>query len=161
MYKINPNLFFLLVGNGFDKDNIINKSKEYGIYNKTFFCMDYLPKDQVPSLLSKATIISSFFIDLPEMENNSANKLFDGLAAGKPIMINYGGWQAELLNDSGSGFVIPPNNSKKAANLIQNIIDDKKVLIQMSKASRQLAYKFDIKTNYKKFEGIIDNIFIS
>jgi len=31
------------------------------------------------------------------MWNNSANKFFDALAAGRAVLINYRGWQAELL----------------------------------------------------------------
>ena len=34
------------------------------------------------------------------MENNLANKFFDGMAAGKPIMINYAGWQSTLLKNN-------------------------------------------------------------
>ena len=159
MKRLNPDLSFLLVGNGYDKDLIISKSKKYGIYNKSLFCIDYVSKNQMPGLLSKATIITSFFIDLPEMENNSANKFFDGLAAGKPIMINYGGWQRDLLHDSGSGFFIPSNDKETAAKIINKVISNNKTLDKMSKASYQLAHKFDIDTNYIKFERVIDNIF--
>ena len=34
----------------------------------------------MPYLFSKSTVLSSVFIDLPEMRSNSANKFFDGLA---------------------------------------------------------------------------------
>ena len=158
MKKINPNLIFLLAGDGYDKDNIIQKSKEYGVFQKTLYCIDSVPKDQMPSLLSQATITASFFINLPEMENNSANKFFDGLAAGKPIMINYGGWQADIIDNTGCGFVIPSNDAKESALQINKIINNKNLLKQMSKASHDLAYKFDIDTNYSKFEKVIDNV---
>ena len=117
-----------------------------------------MSKDQIPSLLSRATIISSLFIDIPEMENNSANKFFDGLAAGKPIMINYGGWQSDLLNHTGAGFRIPSNDPITSAEKINKIITNKTKLNQMSKASMILANKFDIETNYKKFEKVVDHV---
>jgi glycosyltransferase involved in cell wall biosynthesis len=110
----------------------------------------------MPNLLSAATITSSFFIDLPEMEHNSANKFFDGLAAGKPIMINYGGWQAELLKKSGAGFIIAKNDPLKAANQLNDLLLDKERLNNMGKASFELAKHYDINTNYKKFEKVID-----
>ena len=158
MKKINPELQFLLVGNGYEKKMILNKSEKYGILNKTMYCLDYLSKDEIPSLLSRATIISSLFIDIPEMENNSANKFFDGLAAGKPIMINYGGWQSDLLNQTGAGFTIPSNDPITSAEKINKIITNKTKLNQMSKASMILANKFDIETNYKKFEKVVDHV---
>ena len=60
------------------------------------------------------------------MENNSANKFFDGLAAGKPMMINYGGWQSRLIKKNNAGFTIPNNNPKKALEIINKYILIKK-----------------------------------
>ena len=51
-----------------------------------------LPKREIPALLAAATVATSLFRPIPEMESNSANKFFDALAAGRPVAINYGGW---------------------------------------------------------------------
>ena len=76
-------------------------------------------------------------------------------------MINYGGWQADLLNKMGCGFTIPPNDAINSAKKINDIITDKPKLSQMSKASISLAGAFDIETNYNKFVGVIDNVMYS
>ena len=155
--KINPNVRFLLTGDGFEKEKIQKQSIKYNLLNKILFMERYLPKNEMPDLLSAATITTSFFIDLPEMGHNSANKFFDGLAAGKPIMINYGGWQADLLKESGAGFIIPQNNSSQAAKILNDVLTNDETLNQMKKASRQLSHQFDINTNFRKFETVIDS----
>jgi glycosyltransferase involved in cell wall biosynthesis len=157
MKKINPNVQFLLAGDGYEKEKLRMQSKKLGLLNEHLFIIDYIPKSEMPSLLSAATITTSFFIDLPEMEHNSANKFFDGLAAGKPIMINYGGWQAELLMESGAGFIIPPNDPKGAAEKLNEVILNDKKLHQMGQAARNLATRFDVNTNFQKFETVIDS----
>ena len=156
MKKINPNVQFLLAGDGYEKEKLRMQSKKLGLLNEHLFIIDYIPKSEMPSLLSAATITTSFFIDLPEMEHNSANKFFDGLAAGKPIMINYGGWQAELLMESGAGFIIPPNDPTGAAEKLNEVILNDKKLHQMGQAARNLATRFDVNSSYKKFEDVID-----
>ena len=155
--KINSNVRFLLTGDGYEKDKIQKRSIKYGLFNKVLFINGYLPKNEMPDLLSAATITTSFFIDLPEMGHNSANKFFDGLAAGKPIMINYGGWQADLLKESGAGFIIPHNNSFLAAKILNDVLTNDETLDQMKKASRQLSHQFDVNTNFQKFETVIDS----
>lgn len=155
--KINPNVRFLLTGDGFEKEKIKKQSIKYKLLDKILFMERYLPKNEMPDLLSAATITTSFFIDLPEMGHNSANKFFDGLAAGKPIMINYGGWQADLLKESGAGFIIPQNNSSQAAKILNDVLTNDEILNQMKKASRQLSHQFDINTNFRKFETVIDS----
>ena len=155
--KINSNVRFLLTGDGFEKEKIQKQSIKYNLLNKILFMERYLPKNEMPDLLSAATITTSFFIDLPEMGHNSANKFFDGLAAGKPIMINYGGWQADLLKESGAGFIIPQNNSSQAAKILNDVLTNDETLNQMKKASRQLSHQFDVNTNFQKFETVIDS----
>ena len=52
---------------------------------------------------------------MPELEANSANKFFDYLAAGKPVVINYGGWQQALLEETGAGIRIKYQDLDRAA----------------------------------------------
>lgn len=156
--SLDKKINFILAGNGFQRDLIKKRAEKLRVLNKNLFLFDYLPKKELPIFLSASTIISSLFIDLPEMENNSANKFFDGLAAGKPIMINYGGWQSKLINEHGSGFNIPNNNPKKAIKIISRIIFDKKKINEMSKSSKNLAYSFSIEKNFKTFKKAIDEI---
>ena len=40
----------------------------------------------------------------PIIQHNSANKFFDALSSGKPVLLNYSGWQRELLEDHNAGF---------------------------------------------------------
>ena len=75
---MNLNIKFLLVGGGYQKKKIEEKIRNSDSMKKFIFLFDYFPKNEMPKILSAATIISSFFIDLPDMENNSANKFFDG-----------------------------------------------------------------------------------
>jgi glycosyltransferase involved in cell wall biosynthesis len=159
--KVNSSVKFLLAGNGYEKEKLVHKAKKLDLINDSIIFLDYIPKNKMPDLLSAATIATSFFIDLPEMNHNSANKFFDGLAAGKPIMINYEGWQAELLNKTKAGFTIPKNNPKEAAKILNDVLINKEKINQMSLCSERLSLKFDINTNYKKFEQVIDTAYSS
>ena len=66
-------------------------------------------------MLSAATVATSLVTDVPCMQDNSANKFFDALAAGRPLAINHGGWQAELIEREQFGLVLPPKDIPAAA----------------------------------------------
>jgi len=157
--KLNQDVRFLLVGDGYERDQLSHLAEKYGILNKTLFFINYLPKDQMPALLSAATVTTSFFIDLPEMQNNSANKFFDALAAGRPIMINYGGWQADLLCETKAGLVVPADDPRTAAEQLNTLISDQTDLRKMATASKQLASRFDVETCFKLFAKSIDTAY--
>ncbi len=98
-----------------------------------------IPKRDVPLLLRGATLATSLFLPIQQMEHNSANKFFDALAAGAPVAINYGGWQAELLRDSGAGLVLPQRDVSEAARMIRRAAFDRRWLVEASRAARELA----------------------
>ncbi len=156
--KNNLNINFLLVGDGHQRKKIELKAKNLKLLNKNLFILDYLPKDMMPKLLSASTIVSSLFVDLPEMENNSANKFFDGLAAGKPMMLNYGGWQSKLIRKHNAGFVIPNGNPKKALKIIKKYIYNNDKIKSMSIQSRMLSSYFSIDKNFSLFKKTIDSL---
>ena len=154
--KNNSNAKFLIVGNGYQKEPIIKKAIELDLYKKNVFLADYYPKKQMPMILSSATIICSLFADVSAMENNSANKFFDGLAAGKPLMLNYGGWQSDLLAKHEAGFNIPKNNPDGAYEIIKKVINDKIIIQKMSNNSKKLSKHFTLDSNYMKFQSVIN-----
>ena len=87
------------------------------------------------------------------MENNSANKFFDGLASGKPLMLNYGGWQSKLIKNN-AGFIIPNDNPKKAAEIINKYIFDKEKIIIWVSLQKNFPMHFSIEKNFSIFEKL-------
>lgn len=65
---------------------------------------DYRTKRaRLPALVAAADVYLVTFADVPILQHNSANKFFDSLSAGKPVVLNYGGWQREVLESAGAG----------------------------------------------------------
>jgi len=132
---------FLVVGNGKEDEIVQERAFELGVLGTSFYMMPAIPKVQVPAIYAAADIVTSVFLPIKEMEVNSANKFFDALAAGKPVAINYGGWQADIVNSSRIGVVLPASDTKKAALILSYLLDNPKELQQMSKRSREVAEK--------------------
>ncbi len=105
--NIDPTIVFILIGNGSEKKLIEQKAKRKDVLNKNVFILDPLPKQELPQLYFECDMGSSFVIPIKELWANSANKFFDTLAAGKPILINHKGWQKEIINKENIGYVLP------------------------------------------------------
>lgn len=156
MRAIAPDVSFLLVGHGAEFDQVMAQAAQADVLNKTLWIWPPLPKAQVPALLAATTVATSLVIHLEPMWNNSANKFFDALAAGKPIAINYGGWQADLLGESGAGIVLPPDDPAKAAQILAEFVHDPVRLKNAAAAARYLAYKvFNRDLLYTRLEQVL------
>ncbi|NLG52110.1 MAG: glycosyltransferase family 4 protein, partial [Chloroflexi bacterium] len=86
-----------------------------------------------------ATVATSTVIDVPALWANSANKVFDAFAAGRPVAINHEGWQAGLLRESRAGLVLPADDPRAAAQLLAAFLADRDRLAQAGQAARRLA----------------------
>ena len=137
--KIAPEIRFLVVGDGAEWEKVENRANELGVYKDNFFMMKSVSKEDIPVIFAASTLAVSLFVDLPQMWANSANKFFDGLAAGKPIAINYQGWQAELLQESKAGIVLAANDAASAAQKLAEFLDDQKRIKTAAQAAFQLA----------------------
>jgi|SRR5690625_437692 len=113
--KLDPSLVYILIGQGAQKEDIINLAQRKNVLNKNVFIFDPIAKQELPKWYNSTSMGSSFVIDIKELWANSANKFFDTLAAGNPVLINYEGWQAEVIRKDNLGYVLPPQITLKAA----------------------------------------------
>ena len=156
MIKLNPNVLFCIIGDGVEKDKVNLLAKKLGIMNNNFYMVPKMSKKKLPQILSISTVLTSFVINEKILWNNSANKFFDGLAAGKPLMINYGGWQADLLNEYDAGIIVSPDDPIIGAKKLNNLLQDKQRLHNMGQAGLELAKTvFNRNKLYKSFENVL------
>ncbi|MCX7835625.1 MAG: glycosyltransferase family 4 protein [bacterium] len=152
---INPNFAYLLIGDGKEKENVRQAAQEAKVLNKNLFIEDAVPRHTIPYILGASTIIASFVSPIKVLEDNSANKFFDALGAGKPVLINYGGWQADLLLETGAGVVLDPYDLDHAAHQLIEKINNPEWLQNASSKSFELAKtKFHRKLLAEQLETI-------
>jgi glycosyltransferase involved in cell wall biosynthesis len=139
VYPLNPDVRFLVIGSGVDEEKVRNRAIELGIYDKNFFMLEKVAKKDIPAVFAAATISTSLFINLPEMWINSANKFFDALAAGKPVAINYGGWQKDIVEREKLGLVLSTEPTEEAAKSLVEFLSNNECLSKCGVKSRKIA----------------------
>jgi glycosyltransferase involved in cell wall biosynthesis len=158
MYTLDRSIAFLLIGAGKEKPGLQALARELGVLNKTLWLIDEMPRRNIPEILSAATIATSTVIPNSVLWNNSANKFFDALAAGRPIAVNHMGWQAELLHETGAGIVLPPDDVAKAAEMLVDFLHSESRQEQARKAAKRLAReRFDRILLTAQLESILLN----
>lgn len=139
MRSLREDVRFVVIGAGAEAAEVQAEAQRLGVSGVNFFQYDAMPKAQLVDAFSASAVLISLFIDNPVLWANSANKFFDGLAAGKAIAINYQGWQAALLQETGAGIVLPPQANGMAAQALLGLLEDRARLRAAGLAARQLA----------------------
>jgi glycosyltransferase involved in cell wall biosynthesis len=98
-----------------------------------------VPKVEVPALTRTADALLALFGDKPILATNSPNKFFDGLASGRPVIVNQPGWTRELVEENGVGVYVPVGDGVALADAIIALADDPARTREMGLAARRLA----------------------
>lgn len=136
---LSPDIRILLVGDGAEKGEVTRLAEEAGVLGVNLFIEDAVAKAEMPDVFAGSDMICSLVVDVPELFANSANKVFDTLAAGKPLLINHGGWQANFIDASACGVVTWGLSMHEAALRIIASLNDREWLARAGDASRRLA----------------------
>lgn len=147
---------FLIVGPGAERELIIEKARQQGVLDNNLWVHPPVSRKDIPMLLTVATVVASFVRNIPALWSISPAKLFDSLAAGKPVVINCGGWQAELIAETGAGIVLPPDNAAEAARLLVAFMRSDSQLVRSGQKAKDLALqRFDCYKLAFKLEKIL------
>jgi len=136
---LDPAVRFAVIGSGREELEVRRGAEQLGVLGDNFFMLPETPKSEVVRWLSAADIATSVVIDVPALWANSANKVFDALAAGKPVAINHEGWQADVFRETGAGLVLDPTDLDAAAARLVAALRDRPWLAQAGAAARALA----------------------
>lgn len=107
------NIHFLIVGNGYEKKNLMKKAKK--LKNVSF--PPTVRKEQVYHLLSYTSVCFDAFESILARYGLSRNKWIDYMYAAKPIICSYSGYKS-MINDACSGSFVPFDEEQELSDAI-------------------------------------------
>lgn len=153
LQKKDSEIKFLLVGEGKEKEKLKKRIIDEGIENIDI--IDSVPKAQVVKLIKMSDLGIMITKKSKILEDNSANKFFDFLAASLPIVINYGGWQKKVLEDNGVGYSCSADNPNDMAEKILMIKNSADILGMKQNSYKLAKEKYSREVACKKLDFII------
>ncbi len=156
MREQDPDVQVLIVGHGREWAATRQLAERHGLLDRTVHMWEKVPKADLPVILGAATLSTSMVRPIRALWDNSANKFFDALAASRPIAINYGGWQSDLLRSSGAGLVLDPYDADGAGLLLAGHARDEAWLARARAAAHRLAVEeFSRDLLFERFEAVL------
>lgn len=141
----------VFVGDGKKKAHLLQRAAKEQLDNCIF--LSPVPKKELVCYLQAADIGMMLLDNIPAFYyGTSPNKFFDYISVGMPILNNYPGWLAEMIEENNLGKVIPPENPKLFAEALIVISNDRDNLKIMGANARRFAEEnFNRKNLAEKF----------
>ncbi len=134
-----PKVRLVLCITGSYKNKVIKEIKN----KKYFYEFPYSSKVVLPYIYQYADCGISFVRPIKCLFANSANKYFDCLASGKPLLINHFGWQHDELQKNKCGFYLDHQNLYESYINFANSLNDQDLKEEMSKNAYGLSKKYN------------------
>lgn len=127
-----------LIGDGRLKPVLVERAQRGGLDNCVF--REPMPKEQLAEELAQSDVGLMLLANVPAFYNGtSPNKFFDYLAAGLPVINNYPGWLAGLIDQNACGLAVDPENPEALADALCWMADHPHERKKMGARARRLA----------------------
>ncbi len=117
-----PRVRFLVVGDGAERESLEKAAAERGLANLRFLGM--LPRERMPSVLAASDVSLVLLRGTPLFETVLPSKMFEAMAAARPIVLGVRGEAARTLELSGGGVAITPEDPGQLAEVLEGLAGD-------------------------------------
>ncbi|MEM7232741.1 MAG: glycosyltransferase family 4 protein [Planctomycetota bacterium] len=129
-----PRFLFAFVGEGAEKEALKTLAEERNLKNVQF--IDQQAKERVPDFYAACDLGLVTLRDTPLFQEVLPSKIFEYQGMARPIVIAVGGEARRIVEDSGCGEYVPPENSEAMANTIRRLASDSSRLGAMGRSGR-------------------------
>jgi glycosyltransferase involved in cell wall biosynthesis len=109
----------VLLGDGKEKPALMAQANEMNLSNVTF--LPSVPKAEMASALAGADVCIAILKPLEEYKTTYPNKVFDYMAAGRPVALAIDGVIREVVEAADCGIFATPGNAKEIAEAIRKL----------------------------------------
>lgn len=133
--KDQPQIQFVLVGDGKEKENLVTRARNMCLENVHFH--PPVPKEEMPEVLASTDVCVAILKPLHAFTTTYPNKVFDYMAAGRPIVLAIDGVIRQVVEEAKAGVFVPPGDPKRLAETILLMEQNQEEGKRMGKAGRQ------------------------
>ncbi len=117
-----PEIAIVLVGDGKDKPALVSQAQEMGLENVHF--IPPVAKNQMAQALAAADACIAILKPVEMYKTVYPNKVFDYMAAGKPVILAIGGVIQDVVERAGCGLIVPPGDAPGMAKAVRLLAQD-------------------------------------
>ena len=143
---------FVVVGDGVDKNNLVEKANRMGISHAVKFLGRVVGDD-----LYNIYKVGDVFVTASEIETQGI-VLIEAAASGLPLIAVSAGAVAEVCQDGVNGYLLNPGDVKGMANAMMEILKNDEKREEMAQKSIEIAEGHSLEKTLKRFELIYEKL---
>jgi colanic acid biosynthesis glycosyl transferase WcaI len=152
-----PNAMFLLIGEGAEKERIVELAAARGLTNLQFLSQQR--REQIPSYISAADICLVMLKKTELFKTVIPTKLLEYMACQRPVVVAVDGLARQIVEEASGGIFVEPENSKALVKAVLDLARDPERRRQMGTCGRQyIVSKFSREETAQHYIAVLEAI---
>src|SRR5260370_27517885 len=117
-----PNVMFLLIGEGAEKNRIVELAAARGLANILF--LGQQPRERIPAYVSAADLCLVMLKKAELFKTVIPTKLLEYMACERPVIVAVDGQPRQIVEEAAAGVFVEPENSKATGKAVLQVARD-------------------------------------
>ncbi len=153
----NPNVLFLLVGEGAEKARIQSVAESRQLANVRF--LDQKPRERIPAFISASNACLVLLKKTDVFKTVIPTKMLEFMSCARPVILGVDGQARQIVEDANAGIAIEPENAKGLVQAITRLAGDQALSVELGQSGRRYVIeRFSRAETAAKFLGILKEL---
>ncbi len=152
-----PNVMFLLIGEGAEKNRIVELAAARGLANILF--LGQQPRERIPAYVSAADLCLVMLKKAELFKTVIPTKLLEYMACERPVVVAVDGQARQIVEEAGAGVFVEPENCGALVQAIRDLAEDPVRRQQMGTSGRQfIVSKFSREKTAREYISVLQTL---
>jgi len=119
----NPEIAFLMLGEGAAKESVVALARERGLNNLQF--VDQQAREKIPAYICASDVCLVLLKKTDLFKTVIPTKMLEFMSCARPVILGVDGQARAILEEAGGGVVIEPGNADALVNAIRSLAADR------------------------------------
>jgi len=157
LQNTNPEIVFLMLGEGAEKERIAALARERGLTNLRF--VDQQPREKIPAYICASNVCLVLLKKTELFKTVIPTKMLEFMSCARPVILGVDGQARAILEEARAGLVIEPESSTALANAIRYLAANRDVGRQMGENGREhILRKFSRHHTAERYIDVLEDL---
>jgi len=153
----NPDIAFLMVGEGADKDRVVARAQQQGLHNLRF--VDQQPRERIPSYICASDVCLVLLKKTDLFKTVIPTKMLEFMSCARPVILGVDGQARAILEEARGGLPIDPENSESLVNAILCLAANREMARELGQNGREhMVREFSRQQTAEKYIGVLERL---
>jgi glycosyltransferase involved in cell wall biosynthesis len=135
LQSVAPQVLFLLVGEGAEKQQLVSMARSRGLTNLRF--VDQQPRERIPAYICASDACLVLLKKSEIFKTVIPSKMLEFMACARPVILGVQGQAQQILENAQAGICIEPENSSALAQAVLRLADNEQLRETLGRNGRR------------------------